>query len=188
MAKGNQPLLCKKISAVLSGRSLFETQLQTATTVDNGRRGRIETRTLTRACSASVDLAGYTGFSGVRQVFTLHRRFVKRKTGEFWEQSVLGIASLCPKRTTPADLLGLIRGHWSVENKSHYVRDVTFLEDKSQVRTGNLPQVMAILRNVAIALIRLSGFTNVAKACRRFAARPKEAIALVGIELQHRTE
>jgi predicted transposase YbfD/YdcC len=188
MAKGNQPLLCKKISAVLSGRTLFEAQVRTATTVDDCRRGRVETRTITVADSATVDLACYTGFRGVRQVFVLHRSLVRRKTGQMWEQAVLGVTSLCAKRATPADLLGLIRGHWSVENKSHYVRDVTFGEDKSQVRVGNLPQVMAVFRNVAIALIRLSGFANVAKACRYFAARPERAIALVGILIDHRTE
>lgn len=128
MVKGNQPLLCKKIGAVLSGRNLFETQVRTGTTVDDCRRGRIETRTITLACSSCVDLAHYTGFCGVRQVFALERRFVRRKTGAFWEQTVLGITSLSAKTTTPSDLLALVRGHWSVENKSHYVRDVTFSE------------------------------------------------------------
>jgi hypothetical protein len=61
------------------------------------------------------------------------------------------------------------------------VRDVTFGEDKSQVRTGNLPQVMAMLRNTAISLARLAGFANIAAACRRFAARPTEAIQLLGL-------
>jgi hypothetical protein len=188
MVKGNQPVLCRKIVALLSSGSLFETEVRQAVTHEAKRRGRSETRTITVACSTAVDLARYTGFTGACQVFSLHRCFISRKTGLFWEQTVLGITSLSSKQATPADLLALVRGHWSVENKSHYVRDVTYAEDKSQVRTGNLPQVMAIFRNVAIALIRLAGFANVAKACRRFAARPHEAIALVGIKPKGRTE
>lgn len=184
MVKGNQPLLSKKIVALLSSGSLFETQMRSATTQDARRRGRIETRSIRVACSTAVDLAYYTGFAGACQVFALQRTFVVRKTGVFWEQTVLGITSLGPDTASPDALLFLVRGHWSVENKSHYVRDVTYGEDKSPVRVGNLPQVMAIFRNVAIALIRLSGFKSVAKACRWFAARPREAIALVGIRAQ----
>jgi len=61
------------------------------------------------------------------------------------------------------------------------VRDVTFDEDRSPVRCGNIPQVMAALRNTAIGLIRAAGWTNVAAACRHFAARPWEALALLGV-------
>ena len=62
--------------------------------------------------------------------------------------------------------------HWHIENKLHYVRDVTFKEDKSQVRAGHIPQVMATLRNAAITLMRMTGATNIAAACRRNAAQP----------------
>jgi hypothetical protein len=61
------------------------------------------------------------------------------------------------------------------------VRDVTFDEDRSQVRAGHIPQVMAVLRNVAISLLRLYGAENIAAACRRYAARPALALAAVGI-------
>lgn len=49
-----------------------------------------------------------------------------------------------------------IRGHWSIENKVHWVRDVTYDEDRSQTRTGTGPQVMAALRNAAIGAPRLT--------------------------------
>ena len=68
---------------------------------------------------------------------------------------------------SPQQLAAFIRGHWSIENKVHHVRDVTFDEDRSRVRTGNAPRVLATLRNVAIAIIRHAGFTNVAKGIRR---------------------
>ena len=74
------------------------------------------------------------------------------------------------KRGSPQALLGLLRGHWHIENKSHYVRDVTFDEDRSQVRVGSLPQVLAALRNACISLLRLRGHNKIVAACRYHAA------------------
>jgi hypothetical protein len=70
-------------------------------------------------------------------------------------------------------------------NRIHWVRDVTFDEDRSTVRCGNIPQVMAALRNLAIGLARLAGHTNIAAACRHYAARPWAALALLGIQLEN---
>ena len=94
---------------------------------------------------------------------------------------VYGVTSLRSERATPGRVLELVRGHWQIENKSHWVRDVTFDEDRSQVRCGNLPQVMAALRNTTIGLLRWAGHTNIAAACRRLAAQPLQALALIGI-------
>jgi hypothetical protein len=69
--------------------------------------------------------------------------------------------------------------------KSHWVRDVTFDEDRSPVRCGNIPQVMATLRNTAIGLLRCVGYPNIAAACRQLAAQPLQALALIGIELEN---
>ena len=98
---------------------------------------------------------------------------------------VYGITSLRPERATPERLLDLVRGHWQIENKSHWVRDVTFYADRSQVRCGNIPHVMAALRNTAIGLLRWAGHTNIAAACRRLAAQPAQALALIGIALEN---
>jgi predicted transposase YbfD/YdcC len=59
-----------------------------------------------------------------------------------------------------------IRGHWSIENRLHWIRDVVFAEDHSQIRTGTAPATMATLRNLAVSLHRLTGATNIAAACR----------------------
>jgi hypothetical protein len=72
----------------------------------------------------------------------------------------------------------LNRGHWSIENRLHYVRDVTFDEDRSQIRTQNAPRVMATLRNLAISLFRWLGSTNIAKTLREMAAKPSLALRL----------
>ncbi len=88
---------------------------------------------------------------------------------------------MSPSRAGASFVLERVRTHWSIENGSHHVRDVTFAEDQSQVRTGSIPQVMAAVRNTAIALLRLSGEPNIACACRRLAAHPWQALALLGI-------
>src|SRR2546428_6752451 len=96
-----------------------------------------------------------------------------------------GVTSLTPERATPGRVLDLVRGHWHIENTSHWVRDVTFDEDRSQVRCGSIPQVMAALRNTALGLLRWAGHTNIAAACRRLAAQPAQAFALIGIEFEN---
>ena len=68
---------------------------------------------------------------------------------------------------TPLNFYRRIRGYWGVENKVHYVRDVTFGEDKSRIRTFPLPQISAIARNLAINLYRNAGFSNMAQAQRK---------------------
>jgi hypothetical protein len=82
-------------------------------------------------------------------------------------------------------LLDLVRSHGQIENKSHWVRDVTFDADRSQVRCGSIPQVMAALRHTTIGLLRWAGDSNIAAACRRFAAQPGLALTLIGIKLEN---
>ena len=74
---------------------------------------------------------------------------------------VYGGTSLSPERATPERLLAWVRGQWQIEHKGHWVREVTCDEDRSQVRCGNIPQVLAALRNTAIGLLRWAGHTNI---------------------------
>ena len=80
-----------------------------------------------------------------------------------------------------AALLAWTRGHWSIENRSHYVRDVTFGEDASRIRKGCGPEMMAAFRNAAIGFLRSTGVTNIAEALRRNAARVDELFTKLGI-------
>jgi predicted transposase YbfD/YdcC len=92
------------------------------------------------------------------------------------------ITSLSADKASPQRLLTLNRGHWQIENRLHWVRDVTFAEDQSQIRTGAGPQMMALLRNLAISLVRLRHAAPwVAQALRDLAARPHWALAMVGL-------
>jgi hypothetical protein len=138
-----------------------------AQTVDGGH-GRIEQRRL----ETSDVLVGYSDGPGRAPVLHLERHVVSTKTGEVREDVVMGITSRAPERADAARLLALVRGHWHIENQSHWVRDVTCDADRSQVRCGNIPQVMAALRDTVMGLTRWAGDTNIAAACRRFAAQP----------------
>jgi predicted transposase YbfD/YdcC len=176
LVKDNQPQLLADIELLFSELAVVADTLTRAQTVESGH-GRIERRQLT----SSTALADYLSWPGLQQVFRTERTITIKKTGQVRREVVYGITSLTPQRAPAARLLRLIRQHWHIENKSHWVRDVTFDEDRSQVRSGSIPQVMAALRNLAIGLMRLAGEPNIAAACRRYAAQPWTALALMGI-------
>ena len=179
IVKENQPQLRADIELVFTLPPMGDRQ-DTARTVDLGH-GRIEQRNLT----TSEALVGYSDWPGLAQVFELGRHVMFPKTGKERVEVVYGVTSLRPERATPERLLALVRGQWQIENQSHWVRDVTFDEDRSQVRCGNIPQVMAALRNTTVGLLRWAGHTNIAAACRRLAAQPVQALALIGIEMEN---
>ncbi len=89
------------------------------------------------------------------------------------------ITSSGPERAGAAAPLRWLRGHWGIENGAHWVRDVTFDEDRCQVRSGAAPQAFAACRNLAIALLRRRAHDNLAEALRTYAGRPRSAVALV---------
>jgi predicted transposase YbfD/YdcC len=178
--KDNQPQLLQDIQTVFAHPSTVGETRTAAATVDYGH-GRIEQRRL----QTSTVLAGYRTWPGLAHVFQVERQAIMKKTGESREEVVAGVTSLAPEEADAARLLALVRGQWHIENQSHWVRDVTFDEDRSQVRCGNIPQVMAALRNTVIGLMRWAGYTHIAAACRRFAAQPALALGLIGIELEN---
>jgi predicted transposase YbfD/YdcC len=130
---------------------------------------------------ASTLLEGYTSWPGLRQVLKLERTVSHKRTGQVRRETAYAITSLGPEQASPRELIRLWRGHWEIENRLHWVRDVTFDEDRSQVRAGHIAQVMAAFRNAAISLMRSLGITNIAAACRRYAAQPALALAAVGL-------
>jgi hypothetical protein len=96
---------------------------------------------------------------------------------------IYAISSLTFTQASPARLADLIRGHWAIENGLHYVRDVTFAEDASQVRTGSGPQVMACLRNLVIGVLSRAGPVNLAAALRHHSRDPHRPLATLGITI-----
>ena len=176
VVKGNQPSLQEDIALVFAEAELLAETITEAVTTD-AHGGRIETRQL-RAATA---LSDYLAWPGHAQVLEMKRLVRNKKSGKERAEVVYGITSLGPQRATAAQLMKLWREHWHIENKLHWVRDVTFDEDRSQARAGHTPQVMAAIRNTAIGLLRVLGATNIAGACRHYAAQPGLALAAVGI-------
>ena len=109
----------------------------------------------------------------VRRITRVTQRDVTTEATHYY------ITRLPPEKADPKRLLDLSRGHWGLENRLHGVRDVTFDEDRSQVRSGAAPQVMAAPRNLVIGLLRYRGATPIAAALRTHAGHPDRDRALV---------
>jgi hypothetical protein len=151
------------------------------------RHGRAEVRLVWPLADPVVLRgAGTHGTAGapwphLAQVARVERRRTVYRRGQVHPMAEVtyAITSLPPQRASARTLLGHLRGHWGIENKTHWVRDVTFDEDRSQVRTGAAPQVMAAIRNLVLALLRRAGHPNMAAALRTYAGRPAAAVALL---------
>ena len=99
------------------------------------------------------------------------------KTGKVEHETVHGLTSVPPDQATSQVVLALVRGHWSIENRLHHVRDVSYDEDRCRVRTGHLPRNFACLTNLAISIVRLKGrFDSLPQAHRHYARRPQDAV------------
>nr|WP_281292159.1 hypothetical protein [Micromonospora olivasterospora] len=101
-------------------------------------------------------------------------------TGRWSTVTVYAITNLSAAQAGPADLADWLRGHWAIETL-HHIRDTTYAEDASRLRTGNSPRVMATLRNTAISLLRLAGVTAIAAALRHNSRNPHRPLQLLGI-------
>jgi predicted transposase YbfD/YdcC len=162
--KGNQPTLRRQLAG-LPWRAVQVGHRRT----ERGH-GRREIRTL-----KVVTIAAGIAFPHAAQAIQLVRRRRPLTSGKWHTETVYAITDLHPHQAQPEQLAGWIRGHWQIENSLHWVRDVTYTEDGSQIRTGHAPQVMASLRNLAISAHRLTGAVNIATAlrhCARHATRP----------------
>jgi len=122
-------------------------------------------------------LNGYLDWPDVGQVFELER--VRQVGAKVTVEVVYGITSVGRERADAQALLGLVRGHWGIENRLHYVKDETLGEDRCRVRTGSSPEVLAMLRNVAVHLLEGVAAPSKAAATRRFMVHPEEALPLL---------
>lgn len=119
-------------------------------------------------------------FPGACQAIQIKRRRTDRKTGRTTITTVYAVTSLITGQANPAQLAQLIRDHWKIE-ALHHVRDATFAEDASQLRTGNTPRAMATWRNLAIGALRLNGTKNIAAGLRRNARDARRPLELLGL-------
>jgi predicted transposase YbfD/YdcC len=170
--KANQPRALQAAQALLCGTDT-EFADHTAIGVDRGH-GRTEQRTI------RVAPADDSVFPGARQVFRLRRDTGGLDGQRTRKDVVYGIVSMPAEVAGPAQLNHYARGHWCVENRLHWTRDVTFGEDNSQLRTGTAPRALASFRNLTINTYRLAGRANIAHARRDLHDRA-DAFAVYGI-------
>jgi hypothetical protein len=123
------------------------------------------------------------GFPHAAQVIQLIRRVCDLHTRRWRTVIIYAITSLAHAQAGPARLADLIRGHWSIENGLHYIRDVAIGEDASQVRTGNGPHVMACLRNLIIGTLHQRPSASVAAMLRHHSRDPSRPLATLGINI-----
>jgi predicted transposase YbfD/YdcC len=171
--KGNQPTLHKQL------KTLPWTDVPIGHTSSERAHGRIEKRTL-----KAVTVPAGLGFPHAAQAIHITRRTrpikpTSGKRAKWHTETVYAICTLPAEQAQPAELAAWIRGHWAIENRLHWVRDVTLGEDLHQARTGSGPQVMATFRNLVISLLRFTGHASIARALRHHARHPDQAIALL---------
>ncbi len=181
--KGNTPRLWDELNA-LDWKSV---PVQHAT--EEKGHGRRERRTI-QVMDAPAHIR--KRFPHVRQAALIERhvtRTVRVRKGKRWVKrqvksaiAVFIITSLSAREAAPAHLAGYVRRHWTIENKVHWVRDVTFREDYSRVRTGPKPRIMATLRNLAIGLIRQAGYTKIAATIRKIKYDTTLLLAVLGLK------
>jgi predicted transposase YbfD/YdcC len=163
--KANQPTLYAQCKA------LPWTDVPSSSSVQTGHGRRVH-----RAIKV-VDAPGWIGFAAAQQVAQIRR--TTTRGGKKTVEVVYVITSADHAAAPPAILAAWVQSHWGIENRTHWVRDVTFDEDRSRARTGHAPQVMASLRNTAISLLRMDGVTNIAAGQRHHAARTDRPITLL---------
>jgi len=182
--KANQPTVYETIRLLFDPPSddptvAPPTDRRTARQVSKGH-GRLEVRALI----AATDVTAYLDWPRLAQVFRLERVWQERGTTQRTVR--YGITSLDPTTGPPARLLALRRGHWTSENRRHYVCDVTLREDASRVRRGHGPIVLAWLRRAALSLLRRAGQHQIAARLRFHSGHPEAVLALLGLPLPQR--
>lgn len=170
--KGNQPKLQNELTQIPwdqmpAGNRSVETK--------NGRR---TIRTI-----KCVTVTTGISFPHAAQALQVTRKSRATGSRKWHTETVHALTSLPTHLAGPAEIGGFIRGHWGIENGLHWRRDVTWNEDKSQVRKGNAPQVMAILRNIAITLLKQCGHRNLARATRKLRNQPGMVLAMIGLSV-----
>lgn len=179
--KGNQPALQRDIMTAFMPPSVAKAHQpialdETLVSDTSIGHGRIEMRYLT----VTSDLNDYLDFPHVQQVFRLQCVTQNQASGHLSYRVRFGVTSLSREVCPPETLLTLIRSHWHIENRLHYVRDVTFREDACKIRHHKRQRLLATLNNLVIGLIRRCGqFAYIPEARRYFNANYDQALRLL---------
>ncbi|MBE1562046.1 ISAs1 family transposase [Nonomuraea africana] len=169
VVKGNQPTLHRRLKALPWREAILNDR------TDETGHGRREIRRM-KICTARPGLP----FPHALQAIQVKRRRTDHKSGKTTIVTIYAVTSLPPGRILHAHLATLIRGHWSIE-ALHHIRDVTYHEDACRVRKGAAPRILASLRNLAIGLARLIGWTNISAATDHYRSHPGDGLQLLGL-------
>ena len=175
--KDNQPGLKRELGA------LPWKDVPAVSSVDTGHGRRVRRTVQAVEAPAWIDFPGAAQVIRIRRTRTVNKRGGGRRT----TTEVAHLICSLPMTDAPPELVASwARGHWTIENRLHWVRDVVFDEDRHQLRTRNGPQIMAALRNLAISLIRLlhGATASIAATTRAMARRPRRAIDLITLPPQ----
>jgi predicted transposase YbfD/YdcC len=134
--------------------------------------GRTERRTL-KVTAVARGLA----FPCAAQAIQITRR--RKVKGKWSRETCYAVTSLTVTQASPAQLAAIIRGHWGIEDRLHWVRDLDFDEDRCQIRTASGPRIMASLRNLVVTILRLTGATSIACALRYHARRTSRPLRTI---------
>ena len=168
--KDNQEMIFEDLKAIDFSDALWHE------TVDKGH-GRIERRRCAVVDLSAAEWDGYANLHGRRQAMRIEREREILKTGKRSIEVTWSLTSLGAERAGPEELLELVRNHWHIENRLHYVRDFTYDEDRCRAYVRHLPRNLACLTNAAIAIVRCDGrFRYLPEANRHYAARAQEAL------------
>ncbi len=176
VVKANQPGLHWELAQLFADPALVAETGTRAVSFDKGH-GRLEVRRLW----TSTALVGYSDWPGLAQALCREREVTRLNTGEVTRDRAYAVTSLAPDQADADALLRVWRGHWGIENRLHWVRDVGFAEDRSAARVGSVPQGLAATRNTVIGLLRAHGHTAIATARRALARDPVATLALLGL-------
>lgn len=184
IVKANQPQLFEDLRLLFAppepakraGVGILHLPEQQAQTTDKGH-GRLEIRSI----RVSWELKGYSDWPGLEQVFEIRRQW--KYKGQWREAVLYGITSLPATIALPERLLKIKRGHWTIENPLHYVKDVTMGEDRSTIHKDNGPKIMAALRNTAVSFLRHAGFSTIAERLRYNSGHPQAALQVLSLSL-----
>ncbi len=176
VVKPNQPDLWNAIDLLFRSEPLKGEDDRWTMTYTQKRHGRIETRTITSTCG----LGDYLNWPGANQVLSRHYHSVERKTGKVRDKITYGITDLTRQLAGPEHIEAFWRGHWTIENRSHYVRDETMGEDRCQTHCGAGAQVLVALRNGIVSMFRYEGWENIAAAIRVFGSSVQKSLTIIG--------
>lgn len=172
IVKSNQAKLLARIAA------LPWADVPVVATDDTRGHGRVEQRSL-----QILTTTRGIGFPHAKQIIRITRERLVAATGQSSVEVIHAICSLPFEHARPAAIATWLRQHWGIENRVHWVRDVTFDEDRHHAHTGNSAQILAAVRNTAINLHRLAGADNIAEACRATALTADRRLDLLNPQI-----